>query len=111
MVVLAKVCNLSVDDQGAWQDNVSIERVWRDVKPGPLYPKAYDRVRAARADVGEYRAWKNISSRRSPSWETLHLWSLARCPSSIGDGRLNKQTHFRVTSISYKNQYVFENIK
>ena len=87
MVVLAKVCNLSVDDQGAWQDNVSIERVWRDVKPGPLYPKAYDRVRAARADVGEYRAWKNISRRRSPSWETLHLWSLARCPSSIGDGR------------------------
>ena len=31
-VVLAKGCKLSMDERGAWRDNVFVERLWRSVK-------------------------------------------------------------------------------
>jgi putative transposase len=58
-VVLAAGCKLSMDGQGAWRDNVFVERVWRSVKYERVYLKAYDSVSAARADIADYLAWYN----------------------------------------------------
>ena len=58
-VVLDKGCQLSMDGRGAWRDNVFVERLWRSVKYERVYLKAYDNVRAARADIAEYLNWYN----------------------------------------------------
>ena len=43
----------------AWRDNVFVERLWRSVKYERVYLKAYDGVRAARADIADYLNWYN----------------------------------------------------
>ena len=58
-VVLDQGCQLSMDGRGAWRDNVFVERLWRSVKYERVYLKAYDNVRAARADIAEYLNWYN----------------------------------------------------
>ena len=52
--VLDKDCKLSMDGRGAWRANVFIERIWRSVKYERIYLKAYDSVKAARADIADY---------------------------------------------------------
>ena len=59
--LLAKGCKLSMDGCGAWRDHVFVERVWRSVKYERVYLKAYDSVRAARADIVDYFAWYNTA--------------------------------------------------
>ena len=44
----------SMDDKGAWRDNVVVERLWRSVKYEEVYLKAYDSVPEARASLGLY---------------------------------------------------------
>jgi putative transposase len=39
-----------MDSNGAWRDNVFVERLWRIVK----YLQAYDGVSEARASIGRY---------------------------------------------------------
>jgi putative transposase len=39
--------------------NVFVERLWRTVKYGRVYLKAYDSVSQARADIAEYINWYN----------------------------------------------------
>ena len=58
-VVLARGCKLSMDGRGAWRDNVFVERLWRSVKYERVYLKAYDGVRAAKADIADYFGWYN----------------------------------------------------
>jgi putative transposase len=57
--VLGQGCQLSMDGRGAWRDNVFVERLWRSVKYERVYLKAYDSVRAARADIADYLTWYN----------------------------------------------------
>ena len=57
--VLARGCKLSMDGRGAWRDNVFVERLWRSVMYERVYLKAYDGVRAAKADIADYFGWYN----------------------------------------------------
>ena len=50
---------LSMDGQGAWRDNVFVERLWRSVKYERVYLRAYDSVSAARKDIAQYMDWYN----------------------------------------------------
>jgi len=50
---------LSMDGQGAWRDNVFVERLWRSVKYERVYLRAYDSVSAARKDIAHYVDWYN----------------------------------------------------
>ena len=45
---------ISMDDKGAWRDNVFVERLWRSVKYEEVYLKAYESVAEARASIGRY---------------------------------------------------------
>ncbi|MHB8392068.1 MAG: IS3 family transposase [Acidobacteriaceae bacterium] len=63
--VLDRGCKLSMDGRGAWRDNVFVERLWRSVKYECVYLKAYDGVRAARADIGRYMDWFNTGRAHS----------------------------------------------
>lgn len=44
---------LSMDARGAWRGNVFVERLWRSVKHKRVYPKSYDRISAAKADIAQ----------------------------------------------------------
>ncbi|MDR5749049.1 IS3 family transposase [Caballeronia sp. LZ029] len=57
--VLSRSVLLSMDGQGAWRDNVFVERVWRSVKYEEVYLKAYDSVSHARRSIGNYLSWYN----------------------------------------------------
>ena len=50
---------ISMDGNGAWRDNVFVERLWRSVKYEEIYLRAYDTVGEARASVGRYLAFYN----------------------------------------------------
>ena len=50
---------ISMDGQGAWRDNVFVERLWRSVKYEEVYLKAYDSVSDARASIGRYLGFYN----------------------------------------------------
>lgn len=55
--VLSKGVKLSMDGQGAWRDNVFVERLWRSVKNERAYLMAYDSVGAARTNIAQYFDW------------------------------------------------------
>ena len=63
--VLNKGCKLSMDVRAAWRADlgschiVFVECVWRSAMYERIYPKDYDGVAAARADVAEYFDWYN----------------------------------------------------
>lgn len=57
--VLDRGVKLSMDGQGAWRDNVFVERLWRSVKYERVYLRAYDSVSAARKDIAQYMDWYN----------------------------------------------------
>ena len=57
--VLGRGVKLSMDGQGAWRDNVFVERLWRSVKYERVYLRAYDSVSAARKDIAQYMDWYN----------------------------------------------------
>jgi putative transposase len=52
--VLDRGVKLSMDGQGAWRDNVFVERMWRSVKYEWVYLRAYDSFSAARKDIDWY---------------------------------------------------------
>ena len=63
--------------QGAWRDNVFVERLWRSVKYEEVYLRAYDSVCEARASIGRYLDFYN-----------------ARRPHSSLDGTTPDQAYF-----------------
>jgi putative transposase len=51
--------SISMDGQGAWRDNVFVERLWRSVKYEEVYLGAYDSVGEARASLSRYLNFYN----------------------------------------------------
>lgn len=45
---------ISMDYNGAWRDDVFVERLWRTIKYEEVYLHADDAVREARAAIGRY---------------------------------------------------------
>ena len=43
-LLLINDIKISMDGQGAWRDNVFVERLWRSVKYEEVYLHAYDNV-------------------------------------------------------------------
>jgi putative transposase len=62
-VLIANAITISMDGNGAWRDNVFVERIWRSVKYEEVYLHAYDSVGEARASIGRYLDFYN---RRRP---------------------------------------------
>ena len=58
-VLQAAEIAISMDGQGAWRDNIFVERLWRTVKYEEVYLRAYASVPEARASVGCYLAFYN----------------------------------------------------
>ncbi len=50
--VLGRGIRLSMDGNGAWRDNVFVERVWRSIKYEEIYLRAYESVSHARRSIG-----------------------------------------------------------
>jgi putative transposase len=50
---------LSMDGQGAWRDNLFVERLWKSVKYEEVYLHAYDSVAAAQRHLTRYFAFYN----------------------------------------------------
>ena len=55
MAVLKQGCKLSLDGQGAWRDNVFVERLWRSVKYERVCLMAYYSMGAARSNIAQHR--------------------------------------------------------
>ncbi len=53
---------ISMDGKGAWRDNVFVERLWRTVKYEEVYLRAYGGVSEARASIGRYLGFYNVST-------------------------------------------------
>ena len=54
-----------MDGQGAWRDNVFVERLWKSVKYKAVYLKAYHTVSKANASIG--RCFEFYNCRRPHS--------------------------------------------
>lgn len=50
---------LSMDGQGAWRDNLVVERLWKSVKYEEVYLHAYDSVSEAQRGLGRYFTFYN----------------------------------------------------
>jgi putative transposase len=50
---------LSMDGQGAWRDNLVVERLWKSVKYEEVYLHAYDTARDAQHHLAAYFAFYN----------------------------------------------------
>ena len=50
---------ISMDGKGRWVDNVFVERLWRSVKYGEVYLKAYESITEARSSLGDYLGFYN----------------------------------------------------
>jgi transposase InsO family protein len=53
---------ISMDGQGAWRDNVFVERLWRSVKYEEVCLRAYDSVSDARNSIGRYLDFCNAGA-------------------------------------------------
>jgi hypothetical protein len=53
-VLIKNAIAISMDGEGAWRDNVFVERLWRSVKYEEVYLRAYDSVTEARTSIGRY---------------------------------------------------------
>jgi putative transposase len=54
-----RAIRISMDGNGAWRDNVFVERLWRSVKYEEVYLHAYDSVSAARTGLARYLEFFN----------------------------------------------------
>ena len=79
--MLGRGAKLSMDDRGAWRDNVFVERLWSGVKYERVYLRAYESVSHAKADIAQYIDWYNsqlghtsLDNNQTPDaayWQTL----------------------------------------
>ena len=58
-VLLREKIAISMDERGAWRDNVVVERLWRSIKYEELYLHAYGAVSQARSSIGRYLSFYN----------------------------------------------------
>lgn len=66
-VMLREKIACRMDGRGAWRDNVVVERLWRSIKHGEVYLRAYGTVSEAWAGIGRYLCFYN-EKRRHSSW-------------------------------------------
>jgi putative transposase len=45
--------------EGAWRDNIFVERLWRSIKYDEVYLRGYDSVSEACASIGQYLTFYN----------------------------------------------------
>ncbi|WP_167496488.1 integrase core domain-containing protein [Desulfopila sp. IMCC35006] len=60
-LVINQGCRFSMDVQGAWRDNIFVERLWKTVKYEEVYLYASDSVNEARRSIIRYPGWYNHS--------------------------------------------------
>ena len=89
-VLLDAKITISMDGEGAWRDNVFVERLWRSVKYEEVYFKAYDTVSEARASIGRYLAFYN-----------------ERRPHSSLDGRTPNEAYFSIKETAWPHDRRF----
>ena len=53
-MLLKNEIKISMDEKGAWRDNVFVERLWRTIKYEEVYLRAYPSVAEARVSIGRY---------------------------------------------------------
>ena len=56
---------ISMDGKGRWMDNVFIERLWRSLKYGEVYLKAYDTVKQAHQGIEQWMHFYNQDRRHA----------------------------------------------
>jgi len=61
---------ISMDGKGCWVDNVMIERFWRSLKYEEVYLKAYNSVKQARQNIGEYIEFYNTERKHQSLEQT-----------------------------------------
>ena len=50
-----------MDGNGAWRDNIFVERLWKSVKYEEVYLHAYDSVSHAKAGIARYNDFYNTA--------------------------------------------------
>jgi len=50
---------ISMDGKGRWMDNVFVERLWRSLKYEEVYLKAYESIKQAELEIGNYFLFYN----------------------------------------------------
>jgi len=60
-VLLDAKIDISMDGKGRWMDNVFIERLWRSLKYEEVYLHAYETVADAKAGIGSWISFYNVS--------------------------------------------------
>ncbi len=65
-VLADREIRISMDGEGAWRDNVFVERIWRTIKYEEVYLRAYTSVSQARARIGRYLTFYNSRRHQSP---------------------------------------------
>jgi putative transposase len=78
-VLASREIKISMDGNGAWRDNVFVERLWRTIKYEEVYLHAYANVPEARTSIGRYIGFYN-----------------GRRPHSSLDGRTPDQAYFNL---------------
>jgi hypothetical protein len=57
--LVAREIKISIDGNGAWRDNVFVERLWRTIKYEEVNQRAYASVSEALAGIGRYLTFYN----------------------------------------------------
>lgn len=85
---------ISMDDKGAWRDNVFVERLWRSIKYEEVYLHAYSTVSDARAGIGRYLNFYNTRRPHSSlDRQTPDQALLQRAGTNNGCGIIEAETH------------------
>jgi putative transposase len=61
--LLQEEINISMDGKGRWVDNVFVERLWRSLKYEEVYLKAYESIKQAELEIGNYFVFYNEQRR------------------------------------------------
>ena len=58
-ILAAREIRISMDGNGAWRDNVFVDRLWRTIKYEEVYLRAYASVSEARTGICRYLGFYN----------------------------------------------------
>ena len=84
--VLGRGAKLSMDDRGAWRDNVFVERLWRRVKHERVWLRAYKSVIHAKSGIAStwtgktergHTSLDNDQTSDAPYWRMLPTQKMA----------------------------------
>mgnify|MGYP003365536517 FL=1 len=76
---------IGMDGEGAWRDNVFVERLWKSVKYEEVYLRAYDTVFEARASLGRHLVFYNeLRPHSGLDWRTSDEAYFGSSPLAVG---------------------------